>query len=382
MEQILGPTGFKQVTEQIAKLRADGKMADLFKEIDQRYGELAPDKLAGETMAVMAEKGMRNTIMGRVMAAMRTFLRGLGFDLAFNENDLRQIITNAGKYVANGRAKPRMAVQGVSFGQRPYAAGEELDFTPNHVNNASGESSASVEAINRLRDEQASGKVRLLIDANGTVRPLLSVDAVDTFARKGQVIVQRGVGEDEWTPISTDAGMTREQARNMVARVRVMLDTTAEELNGSGSQAWDSSDDELPGIAFSKRPAGDVADEVERASKFHITDMVQFMRDKREDWRPGWLGMLTLRQLAEVGGRYLPRIQDYADQVQTMQTRRNGLQEEASGIADNWWQWQRKNREAGKVLGEVMHDATLAGVDPAEAFVPVPSRCPAARWCR
>lgn len=370
VEQILGPTGFKQVTEQIAKLRADGKMADLFKEIDQRYGELAPDKLAGETMAVMAEKGMRNTIMGRVMAAMRTFLRGLGFDLAFNENDLRQIITNAGKYVANGRAKPRMAVQGVSFGQRPYAAGEELDFTPNHVNNASGESSASVEAINRLRDEQASGKVRLLIDANGTVRPLLSVDAVDTFARKGQVIVQRGVGEDEWTPISTDAGMTREQARNMVARVRVMLDTTAEELNGSGAQSWDSNDDELPGIAFSKRPAGDVADEVERASKFHLTDMVQFMRDKREDWRPGWLGMLTLRQLAEVGGRYLPRMQDYADQVQAMQTRRNGLQEEASGVADNWWQWQRKNREAGKVLGDMMHDATLAGVDPAEAFVP------------
>lgn len=75
-----------------------------------------------------------------------------------------------------------------------------------YTNNASGESSASVEAINRLRDEKAAGQSRMLVDRDGSVRPLLGVDAVDTFARPGQIIVQRGVGKEPWTIISDGTG--------------------------------------------------------------------------------------------------------------------------------------------------------------------------------
>lgn len=57
-------------------------------------------------------------------------------------------------------------------------------------NNASGESSASLEAINRQRDEDTLGRTRALIDRDGSVRELRGVDAVDTNARDGQVIVR------------------------------------------------------------------------------------------------------------------------------------------------------------------------------------------------
>lgn len=72
-------------------------------------------------------------------------------------------------------------------------------------NNASGESAASLEAQSRLQQEKDRGQVRLLVDRNGTVRPLPGVDAVDTHAKAGQVVLQRGVGSNEWTVLSQGA---------------------------------------------------------------------------------------------------------------------------------------------------------------------------------
>ena len=394
VEQILGKQGFASVRDQIVKLRADGKMADLFKEIDQRYGMLDNDTLAAETMAVMAEKGMRNGIMARVMAAFRQFLRALGFHAEFSEGDLRQIITNAGRWLESGRARPMVAVRGVSFADGGNASTEApkvqlyrqpadltIPLEPEHdggtvfgqnpyfVNNASGESSASVEAQNRLRDEKEAGQIRMLIDRDGSVRPLYGVDAVDTVAGQGQIIVQRGVGKGTWSVIGRDMSMSRDLVAGKFNAARMQLRTEAEEMLGRVLN-WTQNDAMLPQAVFSKRPAGAVADDIERAATWSITDIVPFMRDKREDWRPGWLGLLTLRQLAEVAGKYLPRIQQYTDTVQAMLTRRTGLQAEAAGIADSWWKWQRKNRKESEVLASIMHDATLAGVDPAEPFVP------------
>lgn len=85
-------------------------------------------------------------------------------------------------------------------------------------NNASGESAASLEAIGRLREEAAQGRQRLLVDRDGTVRPLIGVDAVDQVARPGQVILQRNVGKDDWTVMSAGEGVTQGvQARALEA---------------------------------------------------------------------------------------------------------------------------------------------------------------------
>lgn len=123
-------------------------------------------------------------------------------------------------------AAEKVAVRGTlsSFGNRVLVppgqrGGINLeDLMDVFRNNASGESPASLEAIGRLREEAALGRERLLVDRDGTVRPLIGVDAVDQAARPGQVILQRGVGKDEWTVMSSGEGVTQGgQARALEA---------------------------------------------------------------------------------------------------------------------------------------------------------------------
>jgi hypothetical protein len=84
-----------------------------------------------------------------------------------------------------------------------------------YENNASGDSSASAEAISRVRQEKAAGQDRFIIDLDDTVRPLTGVDAVDARAKKGQVIVQKGVGKDEYTVLDR-GGLTADRAKGRI----------------------------------------------------------------------------------------------------------------------------------------------------------------------
>lgn len=88
-------------------------------------------------------------------------------------------------------------------------------------NNASGESAASLEAQSRVAGEKAAGQTRLLVDRDGTVRPLVGVDAVDQVAKPGQVILQKGVGKDAWTTLSKGAdvgGAAEARAKSLAAQ--------------------------------------------------------------------------------------------------------------------------------------------------------------------
>lgn len=79
--------------------------------------------------------------------------------------------------------------------------------------NASGESRASAEAISRVAKEKALGQDRFLIRGNDVI-PLTGVDAVDTFAKKGEVIVQRNIGKEDWTVLDSDPTINTEGAIN------------------------------------------------------------------------------------------------------------------------------------------------------------------------
>lgn len=102
--------------------------------------------------------------------------------------------------------------------QRPSAAGRART-----QNNASGESAASVEAVNRVAAEKAAKQDRFLIDKDGTVTPLIGVDAVDASAKPGQVIVQRGVGAEKYT-ILDRGGLAAGAARGRVNAALSSLD--------------------------------------------------------------------------------------------------------------------------------------------------------------
>lgn len=88
---------------------------------------------------------------------------------------------------------------------------------PVFANNASGESAASQEAVNRTAEENASGRTRFLVDPDGNVTPLKGVDAVDAKAPKGSVIVQRGIGSKSFTLIDR-GGLPESHANGLVHR--------------------------------------------------------------------------------------------------------------------------------------------------------------------
>lgn len=89
-------------------------------------------------------------------------------------------------------------------------------------------------------------------------------------------------------------------------------------------------------------------------------------------WRqslPTLLGALTLRQLTDWGKAHIPELTGFQSTVGRMETRRNDLLEESGVLASDVWQpWsrQRAHRAEAEETARLMHDATLAQVDPAD----------------
>ncbi|MEI2453866.1 PLxRFG domain-containing protein [Lysobacter firmicutimachus] len=108
IEAITGPVLWGQLESTVDTMRSSGRYADLFAEIDRRYRGANRGIATREAIAVMAEKGIRNSVIDRVIAALRRFLRALGFDVAFSAAELRQLIAQAARYVRDG-ARPRAA---------------------------------------------------------------------------------------------------------------------------------------------------------------------------------------------------------------------------------------------------------------------------------
>lgn len=140
-------------------------------------------------------------------------------------------------------------------------------------NNGSGESSASVEAMNRNASEQDKGQFRFLIDRNDTVTPLIGVDAVDQGARPGQIIVQRGVGKDEWTVLSNGNDLSKDVIQGKINRnLAKLTNATNERLKATAGRR---AGDYLVQIDFDYRfQPGDIEDWYNTTTKRNFFDML------------------------------------------------------------------------------------------------------------
>lgn len=90
--------------------------------------------------------------------------------------------------------------------------------------------------------------------------------------------------------------------------------------------------------------------------------------------RSAWLGLLTTRHLGELGGDYFEHIRFYNDYLARMSADRNQMQSEADTIAEDARRWVSKHRTQARDLFRLMHSATIAGVDPANAYAPLQFR--------
>lgn len=77
------------------------------------------------------------------------------------------------------------------------------------------------------------------------------------------------------------------------------------------------------------------------------------------------LAVLTLRQLTDIGSKYFPqKMKGYLDTIHRMIAERNSDIEESHKVAKRWQKWAAKNKAQNEKLVDLMHEATIRGVDP------------------
>ncbi|MCU4393401.1 PLxRFG domain-containing protein [Acinetobacter parvus] len=88
-----------------------------------------------------------------------------------------------------------------------------------------------------------------------------------------------------------------------------------------------------------------------------------WINKKGVDWLKIGLGLLSRRHLTEVYGKLLPPLNKYNELAAQMDADKNDIAAEADNIVREWS--KLKDEEA---LANVMHDATLAQIDPAKPY--------------
>ena len=123
-----------------------------------------------------------------------------------------------------------------------------------------------------------------------------------------------------------------------------------------------------PDLRFSLAPDNDAGGSPLGGGKALLDSVRQAMADQWTGKLGTSLGALTLRQLADVGSTWLPGIKLYDRLRTTMETRRNVMMEESGRLGDavDSWARHRTHRAEARAVFELMNDATLQQVDPAD----------------
>lgn len=121
------PGGWARLTADIQALREDPsraspRMRDALAEVERRYPNADADTFARELPAVMVEKGVRNGILDRVVAAVRAFLRSIYPALRFSHVDIHALLRESEGFIRapDGALEQRQAaVRAMAFDLAP-----------------------------------------------------------------------------------------------------------------------------------------------------------------------------------------------------------------------------------------------------------------------
>ena len=95
-----------------------------------------------------------------------------------------------------------------------------------------------------------------------------------------------------------------------------------------------------------------------------VTDIKQRAGNKLSDYRALALQAIGRRQMVDLYGKELPQLVKYNELMQAMDADKNEAGASADGIADRWGKLKDERQ-----LAELMHDATLAQIDPEKDYV-------------
>lgn len=279
-----------------------------------------------------------------------------------------------GSQVVTGDGQPKVVYHGTADGFWSFDKGR-LSESTGHMSAPLGfffaEDRASAEGYARLAADGVPADERV-VDAflsiqhpfRMTVADLMQIESKDEAAALRMVMQRQGYDGIH----VTDAGKGQ-----WIAFEPEQIKSATENV-GTFDRA--SSD-----LRFSKPDPTAVIDAIDERGRgvgegiaARLKDMFRGLKPEnlRENTRPAWLGALTLRHLAELGGDLkLRQVGEYADLVQRMATARNVMQETVSGTADSWEKFQRKDRAGADATANLMHDTTIEGVDPSKDYEPL-----------
>ena len=121
--------GWDHLAKDIADLRSSGKgsaaMRDVLDNVAKRYPDADARTYAMETLAVMAERGIRNGLIGRAIAAIKAYLRKILPGVKFTEADLRQMLARSEEFIRAGTPleERQQAFRALAFDQPAESAG-------------------------------------------------------------------------------------------------------------------------------------------------------------------------------------------------------------------------------------------------------------------
>jgi len=469
VERVVGKSDWGQIVDAIDTLASTRSgspaLQAVLDSVSKRYGTVDRETFAKEAIAVMAERGIRNSFTNRVIAAVRRFLRRVMPSLQWSETDVRDLLSQADGFLRVGRtAVERQAtVQAYAFSQ----TGTDAALSPD-PQEAAGYRSEFDKIVNSMRTVVPPipvGRTPAVLRALGapdlpitisrdTVRkatngvkhnvpqdvmrrlPELLADPVAVFDSKteaGSLAVVLEAQDADGRPVLAALHMKVKEGRalevNRVASaygkdfgeptfakwaqeglLRYVSETKNPELvrlsrlykPGSGSPDQGSSTRKVlreadivqqqalegpdPGSRLFSLPASDALDDIDSIQKGLQGEGIlarakQLLADLRfnkvkDAQRPTWLGALATRHLTELGADYFKNINHYSDYLAEMQADRNQLQGEAEVVAEGARKWVSKNKAEAQQLFDLMHDATVDGVDPSKAYQPLMFKMP------
>lgn len=90
----------------------------------------------------------------------------------------------------------------------------------------------------------------------------------------------------------------------------------------------------------------------------------RFYNSLKADLRPGVLGFLTMRQMADIVGGRIPQLNNFIRVAEEFMARKNEILNLSGAISKDWEKLQARNPEMSRQLGAVMHRATINEIDP------------------
>ncbi len=128
VEHELGKAAWKKIESATERLRADPTLAspairEVLDELDKRYAGADPTTYAREFLAVTSERGVKNSLLDRVITALRHWVRRMGealqnhaaprgtgqrmADLRVSEHELRQLLVKSDQYLRGSESQQR-----------------------------------------------------------------------------------------------------------------------------------------------------------------------------------------------------------------------------------------------------------------------------------